>query len=191
MFASLEQFPSKTSSIASIPWEETSCGSISGASVRIINRVKVIISGNRREGNIDGYQLFAGFLQLKVGCSRREFIDQLVNRVAEAAAYGSYRPRVVIGLLLFLFCHRFADGCIVISVKILSPMRDNILGGGRERGFLSDLRTADRRIATVFCVRVFRVVGETNWSRWRAWSGLVYVCHVHQIILEGVVVVVL
>jgi len=84
MFTSLEQFPSKTSSIASIPWEETSCGSISGASVRMINWVKVIISGNRRERNIDGYQLITGFLQLKVGCSRREFVDQLVNRVAEA-----------------------------------------------------------------------------------------------------------
>jgi len=62
MFTSLEQFPSKTSSIASIPWEETSCESISGASLRMINWVKVIISGNRRGGNLDGYQLVTGFL---------------------------------------------------------------------------------------------------------------------------------
>ena len=37
MFTSLEQLPSKTSSIASIPWEETSCESISGASVRMMS----------------------------------------------------------------------------------------------------------------------------------------------------------
>lgn len=62
MFTSLEQFPSKTSSIASIPWEETSCESISGASVRMTSWVKVIISGSRREGKLDKYQLVTGFL---------------------------------------------------------------------------------------------------------------------------------
>lgn len=48
MFTSLEQLPSKTSSIASIPWEETSCESISGASVRITSWVKEIISRDYR-----------------------------------------------------------------------------------------------------------------------------------------------
>jgi len=62
MFTSLEQFPSKTSSIASIPWEETSCESISGASLRMISWVNLIISENSRGGNLDGYQLVTGFL---------------------------------------------------------------------------------------------------------------------------------
>jgi len=85
MFTSLEQFPSKTSSIASIPWEETSCESISGESVRMKSWVRAIVSGNRSgEGNLDGHQLVTGFLQLKVGRSRRELVDKLVNQVAEA-----------------------------------------------------------------------------------------------------------
>ena len=50
MLTSLEQFPSKTSSIASIPWEETSCESISGASVRMASWSKVPISGYRMTG---------------------------------------------------------------------------------------------------------------------------------------------
>lgn len=62
MFTSLEQFPSKTSSIASIPWDETSCESISGESVRMITWVKTIISESRKEASIDGYQLVTGFL---------------------------------------------------------------------------------------------------------------------------------
>ena len=63
MFTSLEQLPSKTSSIASIPWEETSCESISGASVRRMSWVRVIISGDRGEGGEpDEYQLITGFL---------------------------------------------------------------------------------------------------------------------------------
>jgi hypothetical protein len=68
---------------------------------------------------------------------------------------------------------------------------DDILRGRRGRGFLPDLGTADRRVVTVFCVRVLRIVGEANCPWWRTWGGLVYVGHVHQVILEGVVVVVL
>jgi len=63
MFTSLEQLPSKTSSIASIPWEETSCESISGASVRMMSWVRVGVSGARRKRvKQDGYQLVTGFL---------------------------------------------------------------------------------------------------------------------------------
>ena len=68
---------------------------------------------------------------------------------------------------------------------------DDVLGSGGGRGFLSDLRTTDRRVVTVFCVRVLWIVGETDRSWRRALSRLVYVCHVHQVILEGVIVVVL
>lgn len=62
MFTSREQFPSRTSSIASIPWDDTSCESISGESVRMITWVKATINESRKEESIDEYQLVAGFL---------------------------------------------------------------------------------------------------------------------------------
>jgi len=68
---------------------------------------------------------------------------------------------------------------------------DDIWGGGGGRELLSNLRTTDGRVVTVFCVRILWIVGETDGSWRRALSGLVYVCHVHQVILESVVVVVL
>ena len=68
---------------------------------------------------------------------------------------------------------------------------DDVLGGRRGRGLLSDLRTANGRIMAVFCVRVFRIVSEADCPWWGTWGRFVYVCYVHQVILEGVVVVVL
>ena len=62
MFTSLEQFPSRTSSIASIPWEETSCESISGVSVRMVSWVRSMSGDHSKKEKPGEYQLVTGFL---------------------------------------------------------------------------------------------------------------------------------
>ena len=50
---------------------------------------------------------------------------------------------------------------------------------------------ADGGVVSVFCVGVGGVEGETDLARGRAFGGLVEVCHVHGVVLEGGVIVVL
>jgi len=57
---------------------------------------------------------------------RRSFRKRDGHARTGGAACGSYCPRIIISLLLFLLCHRFVKGCVVTSVKIPSPMRNNV-----------------------------------------------------------------
>jgi len=71
----------------------------------------------------------------------------------------------------------------------LFETNDVIHARGRRR-FLPELRAADWWVVAVLCVGVFRVVSEANLAGRRAWAGFVFVGHVHDVVLEGGVVVV-
>lgn len=57
---------------------------------------------------------------------RRGFRKRDGHARTGGAACRSYCPRIIVSLLLFLLCHRFIKGCVVTSVKISSPMLNNV-----------------------------------------------------------------
>lgn len=66
---------------------------------------------------------------------------------------------------------------------------DDVLWGGWGCGFLSETVTADGGVDAVFGVGVVGVESEADLAgRW-AWTGFMDVGHVHEVVLEGCVVV--
>lgn len=67
---------------------------------------------------------------------------------------------------------------------------DDVFCGGGRSGFLSEAVTANGGIETVFGVGVIGVESEADLAGWWTGTGLVDVSHVHEVVLEGGVVVV-
>lgn len=82
------------------------------------------------------------------------------------------------------------DGVFHHGVEDDSVEFDDVFGGGGRGGFLSETVTADGGVDTVFGVGVVGVESETDLAGGRTWTGLVQVGHVHEVVLEGSVVVV-
>jgi len=57
---------------------------------------------------------------------RRRFRKRDGHARTGGAACRSYCPRVIISLLLFLLRRGFVESCVVTSVKIPNPMRNNV-----------------------------------------------------------------
>jgi hypothetical protein len=94
--------PCNTSSIASIPCEDTSWTCISGVSAMTVNytpkgsrnRINIRKSGRRRRGADNGKstrQLITSIPQLEIRCTRRKLVDQRVNLVAQSCVFVSLK----------------------------------------------------------------------------------------------------